>query len=628
KERSVRKEGGGVGVGEEPDMDNEEREKEKEGETGLVHELDVEELPLEKEGILSPSINFRKKESFYQSPVQRVESYHLRHVASKVYEKSSKTFKFLHRVLSRNLLFQDFNSKMIEKVVNWMYNYNKHEAWARSRNSKIYDCESSFGEKALLYGTDRTCTIEALDNCRMWVLDVTVFTQIKEKRAKKLRMLQSIPPFKNCSMAQLLQIYGKLRCFNYYQGDKITTEGESVTFFQIIVSGTAEGLRFDPKKCKEIVVKRFKPKRSTPSYFGDKEIEHNHTQQLTIKVTSHMLKCYALKASDFQRIVHELDKLDSAPNVATVEEDSYTLEESKTESSLGFKEDEIEKRLGIINNNNKVIPLPSTFVNRINCTLKDLTHLGVLGKGAFGVVSLVEDPTTGHTYSLKKIRKNQVVDVGQQKHIQNERRILSLLDHDFCVRLYATYQDNLHVYLLMESILGGELFYLLRYNRKFEEPVARFYACCVICAFEYIHSKKLIFRDLKPENLLLSSNGYCKLIDFGFAKQQDESCSLCGTAEYLAPETIQSLRQEATVDWWALGVFIYEMLFGMPPFRESAHIQIFEKILTSQAEFPRRSKVSSEAQDIVCCLLKKQPRKRLGTGPHGAKNVQKHPWFQ
>ncbi|ETO06296.1 hypothetical protein RFI_31100 [Reticulomyxa filosa] len=567
------------------------------------------------------------------------------------------------------------------------------------RKSEHYHRKNTFGENTLLYGEQPTTTIEAMEYCRLWALDGNVFMQLKKTPGEKSRTLQAVPFFssivnskritivgmskenndkctltyihtiEDCTPDQLSKMCDNLRTITYRYNDKITTEGENVVFFQIIVSGSAIGWKYDPKKCKEVKVQAYEATKASPAYFGDKEIQNGSPHELTIKVASKTLKTFALRSSYFKQLMMEFNSIDENPLPSShVAEGSVSVSGSgipvggEEEISMAANDEDDdegggEEGAGDENgeeerdepsmlklsgskskkpNDDKENP---KFVNRINTPLSKLRTIGILGAGAFGTVSLVEDLATQTTYSLKKIRKNKVVDTGQERHVQNERRILATVDSDFCVRLFATYQDKLNVYLLLEAVLGGELFYLLRFNKKFEEPVARFYAGCVVCAFEHIHSKKLIFRDLKPENLLLASNGYCKLIDFGFAKYQDElrtffffNLFLCirvvlfvAICRYLIQ---RNFVVEATVDWWALGVFIYEMLFGIPPFRQDAQVKMYEKILTSPVEFPERPVVSAHAQDIIASLLKKQPHKRLGSGEHGAKDVKKHPWFQ
>jgi len=205
--------------------------------------------------------------------------------------------------------------------------------------------------------------------------------------------------------------------------------------------------------------------------------------------------------------------------------------------------------------------------------------------------------------------------------------VLITLDSKFCCLLFATFQDELNVYFLMEAVLGGELFTVLRWNKRFSEKTARFYAACVVLAFQHLHSKNVIYRDLKPENLLIGENGYCKLVDFGFAKKRNHSSTLCGTPEYLAPEVMQSTPQGFGVDWWELGIFIYEMIIGHAPFQDDPTKKMYEKILTDNPEFPPQRKVTDRLVDLVTRLLQKDVFKRLGAGINGAVQVKRHPWF-
>merc|ERR1712087_828345 len=232
-------------------------------------------------------------------------------------------------------------------------------------------------------------------------------------------------------------------------------------------------------------------------------------------------------------------------------------------------------------------------------------------------------------YSLKKVRKNKVIETGQQEHVRNERAVLAALSSDFCCRLFGTYQDTLNIYFCMEPVLGGELFTVLRWNRRFSEKDARFYCACVVLAFEHLHSKNIIYRDLKPENLLIHSNGYCKLVDFGFAKKRNNSCTLCGTPEYLSPEVIQTNPQSFPVDWWALGIFVYEMVVGRAPFQDDPNVKMYEKILTYDVEFPEdEPDLTNRVKHLCSGLLEKNSYQRLGAGTNGTQQILNHPWFQ
>eukprot|EP00834_Sanchytrium_tribonematis_P001555 NODE_39_length_35218_cov_0.479655.p18 type:complete len:251 gc:universal NODE_39_length_35218_cov_0.479655:21845-22597(+) len=199
--------------------------------------------------------------------------------------------------------------------------------------------------------------------------------------------------------------------------------------------------------------------------------------------------------------------------------------------------------------------------------LGDFDVMRTLGTGSFGRVHLVKVKSTGKFLAMKVLKKVEVVKHKQVEHTLNEKNILESIYHPFLVNLYAVFQDYGNLYVVMEYICGGELFSYLRKSQRFPNQVARFYAGEVLLAFEYMHSKDIIYRDLKPENLLIDKNGNIKITDFGFAKVvPDVTWTLCGTPDYLAPEIIQSRGYGKAVDWYALGVLIFEMLAGYPPY--------------------------------------------------------------
>ncbi|KAL6065416.1 cytochrome c oxidase subunit 1 [Balamuthia mandrillaris] len=198
-----------------------------------------------------------------------------------------------------------------------------------------------------------------------------------------------------------------------------------------------------------------------------------------------------------------------------------------------------------------------------NMSLEDFEKVRTLGTGTFGRVWLVKHKATGKFFALKVLKKVEVVRLKQVDHIKNEKKVLSQVNCPFIVNLYGTFQDDTNLYLLMEYVIGGEMFCHLRRAGRFPNDTARFFAAQVVLALEHLHSKDILYRDLKPENLLLDKNGNIKIVDFGFAKHvEDRTWTLCGTPEYLAPEIIQSKGHGKAVDWWALGVLIFEMLAG------------------------------------------------------------------
>ncbi|KAJ3070139.1 hypothetical protein HDU98_006821 [Podochytrium sp. JEL0797] len=281
-------------------------------------------------------------------------------------------------------------------------------------------------------------------------------------------------------------------------------------------------------------------------------------------------------------------------------------------------------------------PPPPSILDCKPFFIGDFKLIKTVGTGSFGRVHLALHIASNTYTAIKVLRKHDVVKLKQVEHTLDEKRILEALSNGcpFLVHLYGSFMDNEHLYLVLEYIQGGELFTYLRNMDKLDNEAAKFYAAEVVLAFEYLHSADVVYRDLKPENLLIDTNGHIRVTDFGFAKHLNGQLThtLCGTPDYLAPEVvsvpdgIQSRGYGKAVDWWALGILIYEMIAGHPPFFDDDPFRLYEKIVACRLAFPPF--MHPLAKDLIRKLLTPDLSRRYGNLRDGALDIKLHPWFQ
>ncbi|XP_070069053.1 serine/threonine-protein kinase N isoform X7 [Drosophila takahashii] len=258
--------------------------------------------------------------------------------------------------------------------------------------------------------------------------------------------------------------------------------------------------------------------------------------------------------------------------------------------------------------------------------------LSVLGRGHFGKVILSQLRSNNQYYAIKALKKGDIIARDEVESLLSEKRIFEVANamrHPFLVNLYSCFQTEQHVCFVMEYAAGGDLMMHI-HTDVFLEPRAVFYAACVVLGLQYLHENKIIYRDLKLDNLLLDTDGYVKIADFGLCKEGmgfgDRTGTFCGTPEFLAPEVLTETSYTRAVDWWGLGVLIFEMLVGESPFPGDDEEEVFDSIVNDEVRYPRF--LSLEAIAVMRRLLRKNPERRLGSSERDAEDVKKQAFFR
>lgn len=473
-------------------------------------------------------------------------------------------------------------------------------AQALSQEMGTVEAGGSFGELALLYFAPRAATITAKSDASVWVTARQQFKEVllkaNEGEAKaNVQHIQKCNVFKALKDGEQKQLAEAMHEMTFAKDETIFEEGEAGTQFFLLIAGKVAVI----KGGKEVSQLEATPAQA--QYFGEKALETNAPRAATIKVVSDSAKALWIDKESFEMLLGSMADLEKRGRDGNAEVKVVTVAPTAGEA----------KRFG-------------------NIKFATLKKKGLLGCGGFGAVELVEVEGSGDTYALKALSKGYVVKSGMQASVMSEKNVQLMCDSPFVVKLYETYNSKEHLYFLLELALGGELY--ATYNKKNlwgSEKCARFYVAGTIFAFEHLHSKKIIFRDLKPENLLLNDKGHVKLTDMGLAKVVvGKTFTTCGTPDYFAPELIASKGHNMAVDWWTLGILTFELMTGHPPFESATPMQIYSKVQKgiNKVSFPKKAKGDCEA--LVKALCHSTPAERLPMKKGGADNIRKHAWYK
>lgn len=533
----------------------------------------------------------------------------IRPVSRKSVLKNNETKEWLMQAIQGNILFETMEDEQKLTVIKQMhrekitkgtnmivegeegdefYVIAEGEFQVLVNNSEVAILQKGHccGELALMYDAPRNATIRAKTDGVVWVVQRSAFRAAlrqlcQERDARHVEALRRYEIFNSLLTNELMLISDACTEHTYEAGTTIIKEGEEGDRFYMILEGEGQYKKSSGESGS-----------ITKNFFGELALLNDEKRAATV-IARTKLKTLELKREDFTILLGPIE------GIMKEKSKSYVRKETATKAAA----------------------------EEVICELTNLKKLGVLGKGAFGFVTLVEDPVTEKVYALKAIRKVLIIEHNQECIILREKKIMQRLSHRRLVNCARTYRNEFCVFFLLDACLGGELFTILRKKRYFPEKTARFYSACVIEGFEYMHSKDIIYRDLKPENLVLDLDGYLKIADFGFAKLvKDKTFTLCGTPDYLAPEIVTGQGHGKGVDWWTLGVLIYEMLASVSPFYASDPLMMYRNIVRGKYKTPKY--FSEEVADLVQKLLCRRATKRLGVINGGTEAIKNHPWYR
>jgi len=446
-----------------------------------------------------------------------------------------------------------------------------------------------FGDLALLYNTPRAATVKAETDVVLYALDRESYQAIcqhykGQNVGDTVDFLKTVKTLNMLKAREFVRLAGAMEEEKHAAGSTIILQGEKGDFFYVIRDGEVSVIQ-DGETTATL---------SSSDVFGEKALLTEDTRNATCQAKTDVT-LLSIDRANFTSLLGEVEELKNRADEGEIKTDLTPEDVTKHKD---FKE----------------------------IQFTDLDVKGTLGCGAFGRVKLAKHKQTGNCFALKCLTKADIVSNNLQEHIVNERNVMLELSHPFILKLHNSYKDTRYVYFLLELALGGELFTFLRKAGRFNEKAAKFYAAPVILAFELMHSKSIVYRDLKPENLILDEKGYIKVVDFGLAKVvTDRTWTLCGTPDYLAPEIILSKGHDRAVDYWATGILIYEMCAGFVPYYSDDPMEVYQLILGGDLKFP--SHFSRPCMDLCSKLLNQNQGKRLGNMKNGVKDIIKHKWF-
>jgi len=463
----------------------------------------------------------------------------------------------------------------------------------------------SFGELALIFYAPRAATVKAKEKAVVWVVDRGSFksvmvTAAQNKAKESAKFFAHNDFFLPLHQDERKEAAVAWSTTDFKEGEVIFEQGDKPSSFYVLIEGEIAEIKDGVER------RRLKGSAVKGELFGEGALLSRSPRSVTAKVISEKAVAFSMDRASFEALLAPWDQIKKRGPSG----------ESFVGRGGGGKNKvqevaKVNKSMGIIKR-------------------EDLTILGLLGCGGFGAVQLVQHKTTQDVYALKILSKGHVVKCRMQKSVMQEKNIQRMCDSNFIVKLYACYNEPQNLCFLLELAIGGEL-YDTYCKRGFHGSVkhAQYYAAATLFAFEHLHDKMIVFRDLKPENLLLDGKGFCKLTDMGLAKVVvGKTSTTCGTPDYFAPEVIAGIGHGVAVDWWTLGILIFEFVAGHAPFETASPAQTMKKIQAGIEKVNFPSKLKPHGQDLIHGLLRRQPNDRLPMKKGWTDNVKNHTWYE
>ncbi|XP_036952982.1 cGMP-dependent protein kinase 1 isoform X1 [Acanthopagrus latus] len=459
--------------------------------------------------------------------------------------------------------------------------------------------EDVFGELALLYNCTHTFSVSAQTDCKLWVIDRKSYQTILMQSglnslSHSVELLSSVPFLQSLPEDVIMKMSDLMEETRYSEGDYITRQGATGDTFYIISKGQVKMTEKKPSLEEQIVLSKL----SERQWFGEKALWGDDVRTVNV-IAAGEVTCLVIDRETFKDIIGGL--------VFDCTHEVQQCHESNSES---------ERDPDLLSSS----------------TLSDFQIICTLAVGEFGHVDLVQLKSNMKClFAMRVLKKKLVLNGSQREHILRERRILTESKCAFIVRLYKTFRDADCLYVLTEACLGGDLCSLLKDKGYLDECSTRFYTACVVEALNFLHRQGVLYRDIKPENVVLDERGYAKLIGSRCLKRVEagkKTWTFCGTPGYMAPEIILNKGHSVSADFWSLGVFVFELLSDRLPFSDSD----LNKILTAtirgidHIDFPKT--ISKNASSLIKKLCRSNPSERLGSQRNGAKDIQKHKWFE